>query len=177
VHRDPGNVPVSARHLAGMQSAADVQAGPTNGIANVAGAANRSRRAVERRKDSVSRAADELTAVGHQRAPDGVLESVEKLAPAPVTDFTGPLGRTGNIHEEDGRENAIFFRVVQPGAGDELLDRAEQVRVGKRPVVCAVSFEWEATEGPSGPAIAPVPQVRSICLSKSSAACGGIPAG
>src|SRR6478672_4159184 len=124
-----------------MQSATNVQPGPTNCIAYVAGTSDRSGGTVERRQDSVSGSADELTTVCHQRAPDGVLESVEQLAPAPVTELAGPFGRTGDINEEDRREDAILFRVVQPRAGDELLDRAEEVRFGKGPVVGAVSLE------------------------------------
>ena len=114
MHGDPGDVAIPARHLARVQTAANVQARPADGVANVAGAPNRPRGAVERCQDPVSRTADELAAVHDQRAPHRLLEAVEQLSPALVADCADALGRAGHVDEEDRREEAFGHELLPP---------------------------------------------------------------
>src|SRR4051794_5236451 len=85
-----------------------------------------------------------------QNPIDSRLETPEQGAPAAVADLAHALGRTGYVHEEHRRQEAVYIAVVRARTDDELLDRAKEVRVADRPVIGAVALEQPGAGDVSG---------------------------
>src|SRR5262245_43928002 len=102
MHRDPGNRARATRHFPDVQAGSDLQPGSPHFIADVPGAANGARWAVERREESVSGRVDELAPVQSERSSNRLLEAIEHDTPAAVADIAEVPGRTDDVDEEHG---------------------------------------------------------------------------
>ena len=105
---------------------ADLEPDEPHFVADVPRAADRTRRAVERREHPVAGGVAEPSAVAGEHLAGSLLEAVEQDAPAAVTDLAHLLGRPDDVDEEHCREDAIGVLRLRPRARDELLDRAER---------------------------------------------------
>jgi hypothetical protein len=64
-----------------------------------------------------------------ERPADCLLEAVEELAPVAVAELAQTLGRAGDVDEKHGGQKPLGLDLGGRRAGDELLDRAEEVRL------------------------------------------------
>jgi hypothetical protein len=76
VDRDAGDAAFATSYLSRMQTAANVDAAPLHGFADVAGAADRPCRSVEGREHPVAGRVDELASVRVQLAAHRLLEPI-----------------------------------------------------------------------------------------------------
>jgi hypothetical protein len=140
VYRDPGDAAVAARELAGVEPAAHLEAVVLEGVADVPGAADPSRRAVEGREHPVAGSVDQFAAVRSENTLDGRLEPSEERVPAAVADLRHALGGARDVEEEHRCQEPVDVTVLRARSDHELLDRAEQIGVADRPVIRTVAL-------------------------------------
>ena len=133
----PPTFVVDAFALAGVKACANLDPELAHTLADGAGATDRTRRPVERRKHAVARDVDDLTAMDDQELTYHVLEPIAHVTPTavssslacsvePTTSTTSTVARNRSASSISVREPVY-----------ELLDRAEQLRFRERPVICA----------------------------------------
>src|SRR5690349_20246017 len=106
-YRDAGDFPVGDFALAGVQAGPDLELQRLERLANGRRSKHRPRRAVEDGEETVAGRV-ELAALELREltAHDGVMP-LQELSPARVAEGRSSLGRADDVHEEDGREDAL----------------------------------------------------------------------
>src|SRR3954447_6343501 len=97
VHGDASHVVAFHYAFAGVNAAADRQSQRANRVPNRAGALNRARWTVKRRKDAIARGVYNPAAEACDFLGNLLLIVVDQVAPARVTDRRGTLGRLDNV--------------------------------------------------------------------------------
>src|SRR3954471_8810405 len=107
MHRDPADVSVEHLALAGVKAGANLDSQSPCLLADRQGAADRSSRPVEGRKDAVAQHLYLLSPKPLELRPDRRLMSRQELPPARVPKLGGTLGRPDDICEHHRGEHAV----------------------------------------------------------------------
>src|SRR5215213_4173722 len=107
--------------LAGVDPGAHVETESLRALDELQRAPDRPRGAVEAGEEAVSGGVDFRAAVALQLPADERPLLREQLAPAPVAELGGSLGRADEIGEEERGENAVR-NVARRGSTEEVLD-------------------------------------------------------
>ena len=111
--------------LAGMKTAADLDAERTDRFRNGLGATHGARRTIEGSEKPIAKRFHLVAAGVRKLSPDDRMMSVQKIAPALVAQLLGAGGRVDDIGEEHRREDAVASRHGDR-AGQEFRDRVSR---------------------------------------------------
>jgi hypothetical protein len=104
---DASDIVTEQFDFSGVQSSTDFDPELSDRIADVAGAANRARWAVENRDKRIADRIDFASAEPGKLLPNQNVVLLKELQPGPITTVHHSLGRANNIREEHRREHAI----------------------------------------------------------------------
>src|SRR5262249_39961742 len=104
-HGDPGALPVAAPPLPGVQPDAPAHAELRGRLPDGMSAADGSSRSVEAREEAVPRRVDLLAAEAGELVSHALVVAGEQVAPLPVAEGDGSLGRARDVGEEHPREH------------------------------------------------------------------------
>src|SRR3954468_6198585 len=107
MHGDPTDVVATNLALTGMQPRAYLDTQRAHCIPNRHRAADRSLRAVEHRKEAVTRCAHLTAPKPNELRPDNGVVRIEQRMPVTVTHRRGPARRFHDVGKEDGGEDAV----------------------------------------------------------------------
>src|SRR4030095_13732682 len=106
---DASDIVTEQFNFSGVQAGTDFDPQLSNRIADVAGAANRARRAIENRDKRIADRIDFASAKAGKLLPHQGVMLLKELQPGPISAVHHSLGRANNIREEHRREHAIRF--------------------------------------------------------------------
>jgi len=103
VNRDPAHRGARELHLAGVQSGSDLEPEAAHGVHDCPAGADRPRRPVERRQESVAGSVDLSPAKPLEVATDELMMVLEQVAPTTIAELASSLRRPDNVGEQHGR--------------------------------------------------------------------------
>ena len=138
MNRDPSDIAVGQFDLAGVQSAADLEAKWPERVPDRSGTPDRPGRAVEDRKEAVASGLDLAASESLELRPRRAVVGDEQGTPSLIADLGRPSCRLDEVGEEDGGKDSIRF-VAGADAREKLLDLGKQRRLvaGPRQILVA----------------------------------------
>src|SRR5205823_7146036 len=106
-HREAGDLALVQLAFTGVHACPDLEAEPPDGVDDRGRAADRTRRAVEGRKEAVARGVLLLTTEAVELAPDERVVPLEQLTPGTIAHLCRLRARTDDVGEEDGGQHGV----------------------------------------------------------------------
>ena len=132
---EPAHLVADLLDLPRVQTCPDVDAERSNGLNDRTRAPDAPSRAVEAREEPVAGRVDLGAAVAREKATDDRVMPFEYVAPRSVSELGRSLGRTDDVGEQHGHEDAVELGLLVPSGRQKPVDLPDDTLL--------VSGPWE----------------------------------